>query len=142
MERFGDLIAKKRRLGVDAWGSTHAELPEVIEPLHALIAREFPDWAPYPWGVREATDLLVRHILLAQAMLPEYAERFRGLGDDELDELADSFALERCRRRERLCDDRRVADARRGVGELAQWRACVRAHSKVYGVLMTAELAR
>ena len=88
MERFGDLIAKKRRLGVDAWGSTHAELPEVIEPLHALIAREFPDWAPYPWGVREATDLLVRHILLAQAMLPEYAERFRGLGDDELDELA------------------------------------------------------
>ena len=37
-------------------------------------------------------------------MLPEYAERFRGLGDDELDALADSFALERCRRRERLCD--------------------------------------
>jgi hypothetical protein len=103
MERFGDLVAKKRRLGVDAWGSTHAELPEVIEPLHALIAREFPDWAPYPWGVRDATGLLVRHILLAQAMLPEYAERFRGLGDDELDELADSFALERCRRRERLC---------------------------------------
>jgi endoglucanase len=104
MERFGDLIAKKRRLGVDAWGSTHAELPEVIEPLHELIAREFPSWAPYPWGVREATDLLVRHILLAQAMLPEYAERFRGLGDDELDSLADSFALEHCRRRERLCE--------------------------------------
>ncbi len=104
VERFGDLIAKKRRLGVDAWGSTHAELPEVIEPLHALIAREFPDWSPYPWGVREATDLLVRHTLLAQAMLPEYAERFRGLDDDELDALADSFALERCRRRTRLCE--------------------------------------
>jgi endoglucanase len=104
MERFGDLIAKKRRLGEDAWGSTHAEVPEAIEPIHELIAREFPSWAPYPWGVREATDLLVRHILLAQAMLPEYAERFRGLGDDELDELADSFALERCRRRDRLCD--------------------------------------
>jgi endoglucanase len=104
MERFGDLIAKKRRLGIDAWGSTHAELPEVVEPLHELIAREFPAWAPYPWGVREATDLLVRHILFAQAMLPEYAERFRGLGDDELDALADSFALEHCRRRERLCE--------------------------------------
>jgi aryl-phospho-beta-D-glucosidase BglC (GH1 family) len=104
MERFGDLIAKKRRLGVDAWGSTHAEVPEAIEPIHQLIAREFPDWAPYPWGVREATDLLVRHILLAQAMLPEYAERFRGLGDGELEALADSFALDHCRRRERLCD--------------------------------------
>jgi aryl-phospho-beta-D-glucosidase BglC (GH1 family) len=104
MERFGDLIAKKRRLGVDAWGSTHAEVPEVIEPLHDLIAREFPSWSPYPWGVREATDLLVRHILFAQALLPEYAERFRGLDDVELDALADSFALERCRRRERLCE--------------------------------------
>jgi endoglucanase len=103
-KRFSALIAKKRRLGVDAWGSTHAELPEVIEPLHALIAREFPTWSPYPWGAREATDLLVRHILLAQAMLGEYAERFRGLSDDELDELADSFALEHCRRRGRLCE--------------------------------------
>jgi endoglucanase len=37
-------------------------------------------------------------------LLPEYAERFRGLDDDELDALADSFALERCRRRERLCE--------------------------------------
>ena len=104
MARFGDLIAKKRRLGVDAWGSTHAELPEVVEPIHELIAREFPSWSPYPWGVREATDLLVRHILFAQAMLPEYAERFRGLSDDELDELADSFALAHCVRRGRLCD--------------------------------------
>jgi endoglucanase len=104
MERFGDLIAKKRRLGVDAWGSTHEELPEVVGPIRALIAREFPDWSPYPWGVREATELVVKHILFAQAMLPEYAERFRGLSDDELDDLADSFALDRCRRRARLCD--------------------------------------
>ena len=104
MRRFGDLIAKKRRLGIDAWGSTHAELPELIEPIHALIAREFPSWSPYPWGVREATDLLVRFVLFAQAMLPEYAERFRGLSDDELDELAESFALARCERRGRLCE--------------------------------------
>lgn len=104
MQRFGDLIDKKRRLGVDAWGSTHDELPEVMEPLLGLIGREFPDWTPYPWGVREATNLVVKHVLLAQAMLPEYAERFRGLSDDDLDELADSFALDRCRRRERLCD--------------------------------------
>jgi endoglucanase len=35
----------------------------------------------------------VRHVLLAQAMSPEYAERFRGLDDDELDALAGSFRL-------------------------------------------------
>jgi endoglucanase len=104
MQRFGDLIAKKKRLGIDAWGSTHAEIPEVVEPIHDLIAREFPDWRPYPWGARETTDLLVRWLLFAQAMLPEYAERFRGLGDDELDALADSFGLASCVRRTRLCE--------------------------------------
>ena len=93
LQRFGDLIAKKARLGVDSWGSTDAELPELFEPLHALIAREFPAWSPYPWNARSSTDDLVRHLLLAQAMLPEYAERFRGLDDDELDALADSFRL-------------------------------------------------
>jgi endoglucanase len=104
MRRFGDLIAKKRRLGIDAWGSTHAEIPEVVEPIHELIAREFPDWQPYPWGRRETTDLLVRWLLFAQAMLPEYAERFRGLSDAELDALAESFSLANCVRRGRLCD--------------------------------------
>ena len=46
----------------------------------------------------------MRHVLFAQAMLTEYAERFRDLGDDDLDELADSFALARCVMRTRLCE--------------------------------------
>ena len=75
-----------------------------MEPIHALIAREFPDWEPYPWNARSTTDDLVRHILFAQAMLPEYASVFRGLGDEELDALADSFTLAACVRRERLCE--------------------------------------
>ena len=104
MERFGDLIAKKARLGVDSWGSTDAELPELFEPLHALIASEFAQWSPYPWNARSSTDDLVRHLLLAQAMLPEYAERFRGLDDGELDALAGSFRLANCVERSRLSD--------------------------------------
>jgi hypothetical protein len=104
MRRFGDFIAKKARLGVDSWGSTDAELPEIFEPLHALIADEFASWSPYPWNPRSSTDDLVRHLLLAQAMLPEYAERFRGLDDAELDALAGSFRLANCVRRSRLCD--------------------------------------
>jgi endoglucanase len=104
MRRFGDLIAKKARLGIDSWGSTDHEVPDVVEPVHELIAREFGDWSPYPWGARGTTDDLVRHVLFAQAMLPEYAERFRGLSDASLDELADSFSLARCERRARLCD--------------------------------------
>jgi endoglucanase len=104
MARFGDVIAKKARLGIDSWGSTDAEVPEVVEPLHELIATEFPNWRPYPWGPRATTDDIVRHILFAQAMLPEYAERFSGLDDAALDALADSFSLSRCVKRTRLCE--------------------------------------
>ena len=39
----GPLIEKKVRLGIDSWGSTDQELPEVVEPVHELIAREFAD---------------------------------------------------------------------------------------------------
>ncbi len=52
MQRFGAFIARKARLGIDSWGSTDRELPELIEPLHAFIAAEFADWAPYPWNPR------------------------------------------------------------------------------------------
>jgi Glycosyl hydrolase family 10 len=70
MERFGALIEKKARLGIDSWGSTDQEVPEVVEPVHELIAREFPGWSPYPWSPRATTDDVVRHILFAQAMPP------------------------------------------------------------------------
>ncbi|QYC39104.1 Endoglucanase C307 precursor [Nonomuraea coxensis DSM 45129] len=104
MERFGGFLAKKRRLGADRWGSTMEEAADVLGPLHELVETEFPGWDPYPWGARYQSDDLVRHILFAQALLPEYAELFRGLGDDELTALADSFLLERCVRREPLLE--------------------------------------
>jgi endoglucanase len=103
-KRFGELIDKKGRLGIDSWGSTDQEIPDVMEPVHNLVAKEFPNWQPYPWSARNSTDDLVRHLLFAQAMVGEYAERFRGLGDDELLALADSFRLDQCTRRDRLCD--------------------------------------
>jgi endoglucanase len=117
MRRFGDVIDKKARLGVDSWGSTDQEVPGVVEPVHALVAREFPGWEPYPWGAAGTTDDLVRHLLFAQAMLPEYAERFAGLDDAGLAALAGSFALDRCVVRTRLHD---VLAARlTGAGQVA-----------------------
>src|SRR5690606_21233773 len=84
--------------------STMQESAEELAPLHELMETEFPGWEPYPWGARYQVDDLIRHILIAQALLPEYAELFRGLDDSELLALADSFALENCRRREPLLD--------------------------------------
>ncbi|MEU7857514.1 cellulase family glycosylhydrolase [Nonomuraea sp. NPDC049141] len=104
LDRFGAFIGKKRRLGADRWGSTMEESADVLAPLHAMLDAEAPGWAPYPWGARYQADDLIRHILIAQALLPEYAELFRGLSDDDVVELADSFALERCVRRQPLLD--------------------------------------
>ncbi|GAA3467710.1 glycoside hydrolase family 5 protein [Nonomuraea roseola] len=103
-ERFGAFMDKKRRLGADRWGSTMEESADELAPLHRLVEREFAAWRPYPWGARYTTDDLIRHILLAQALLPEYAALFGGLDDDGLRALADSFALEACARREPLLD--------------------------------------
>jgi hypothetical protein len=104
LSRFGDFIAKKKRLGADRWGSTMEEQGDILAPLHRVVEDEFPAWNPYPWGARYQTDDLIRHILIAQALVPEYAALFDGLGDDELTALADSFALGGCVRRDRLIE--------------------------------------
>jgi hypothetical protein len=104
LSRFGDFIAKKKRLGADRWGSTMEEQGDILAPLHRVVEDEFPAWNPYPWGARYQTDDLIRHILIAQALVPEYAALFDGLGDDELTALADSFALDGCVRRDRLIE--------------------------------------
>jgi hypothetical protein len=104
LTRFGGFVEKKRRLGADRWGSTMEESAGELAPLHRLMEAEFPTWNPYPWGARYQIDDIVRHILVAQALVPEYAELFRGCSDDELLALADSFAFDNCLRRDRLID--------------------------------------
>ncbi len=104
MTKFGDFVEKKKRLGADRWGSTMEEMADELAPLHRLMETEFPDWNPYPWGARYQIDDLIRHILIAQALLPQYAELLRGCDEAELTALADSFAYDNCVRRDRLID--------------------------------------
>ena len=103
-QRFGDFVAKKNRLGADQWGSTGEGPREVTRPVQDLIAREFPDFNPYPWGRFDWVRTLLLNITLAQPLVREYAELFRGLDDTELLALADSFAFEKCAIRETLRD--------------------------------------
>jgi endoglucanase len=99
-----DFVAKKIRLGVDQWGSTGREIPEVTQPLQDLVAREAPGFDPYPWGRFDFVRTLVLNLTLAQPLVQEYAELFRGRDDGELDALADSFAFANCGVRETLRD--------------------------------------
>jgi endoglucanase len=102
LRRFGDFIAKKKRLGADKWGATGEEMPEVTSAVQQLVAREFPAFAPYPWGAQDWTRTLLMNILFAQPLTAEYAALFRGLGEPELLDLAESFAVENCVARDRL----------------------------------------
>jgi endoglucanase len=102
--RFDDFIAKKNRLGGDHWGSTGEGAAGVVEPFLKLMADEFPDFSPYPWGMTEWARTLLMHITIAQPLSHEYAALFAGLSDDEVLALADSFAFENCEVREPLVD--------------------------------------
>ncbi|MBO1752539.1 glycoside hydrolase family 5 protein [Actinotalea sp. BY-33] len=113
LERIAPALAKKRRLGTDSWGGSEAEIRHVLEPIERLFATEFPDFDPFPWGPHPWMKVLVRHVLLAEPMVDEFARCFTGLDADGAAELARSFRLDRCIERTELTDLLR-ADLRRG----------------------------
>ncbi len=104
MRRLGPVLERKARLGVDRWGSLDTHVREALLPLEELVASEFPAFEPFPFGQRWLVHRLVRHILLAEAMVPEFARRFEGVTPGEIDELMDSFRLDHCVHRTRLED--------------------------------------
>jgi hypothetical protein len=112
LRRIAPMVEKKARLGVDLWGGRHDHIQDVMAPLKALFAREFPDYSPFPFGSEFQINRLVPQILFAEALLPEFGELFRGLGEEEIDELMRSFRLENCLRRDPLVDLLREACAR------------------------------
>jgi len=102
MKLIGEFLKKKARLGADAWGSTDKDIRDVTGPVESLFKKEFPDYDPYPHGTRQHISLLVRHILIAEALVPEYVNLFKDLSDDQLIALAQSFNSKNYVRRERL----------------------------------------
>jgi endoglucanase len=104
MQRIRPILEKKSRLGVDAWGGLDTEIRNVMEPLEELFAKEYPDYHPFPFGIQREIQLLVRNILLAEPMLPEYGELFWSMGKAEIDEMMRSFRFENCVRREELAE--------------------------------------
>lgn len=100
MRLVAPLLAKKARLGVDSWGSTDAAIRHLIEPIEALFVQEFPRFAPYPWGAPRWIAGHVRHVMLAEAMVDEYAALFEGISATDATHLADAFDFDGCIARE------------------------------------------
>ena len=76
----------------------------VIGPIEALFEREFPTYQPFPFGARRHIAQLVRHILLSEPLVEEWADRFRGATAEDIDHLMRSFLFENCRERKELAE--------------------------------------
>ena len=102
MKLVSAFLSKKDSLGADKWGSTDKYISQVIKPLQDLFIKEFPGYDPYPHGQQAEINLLVRHILISQALLPEYCNLFKDLSEEKLVELAQSFRFDNSVKRKRL----------------------------------------
>jgi endoglucanase len=104
MTRVRPILEKKARLGVDAWGAQDTGVRDILEPIERTFAKEFPNYKPFPFGVKRHIDQLVRHVLLAEPLVKEFAELFRNVSVEEIDTLMRSFRFENCARRDRLAE--------------------------------------
>jgi endoglucanase len=102
MRRIKPFLDKKQRLGADAWGSLETGIQDVMDPVYEMLAREFPDYDPYPNGADREARRLIRHILISEALLDEFGKLFEGLSDEEVVELAESFNYDKAAHRTRL----------------------------------------
>jgi endoglucanase len=104
MQRIAPILRKKTRLAVDLWGGRRQNMSEVLEPIFRVLAQECPDWSPYPWGYEFVVCRLVLQILFSEALLPQFAEVFRGMDEESIDEMMRSFRLENCQPWQPLVD--------------------------------------
>jgi endoglucanase len=102
MSRVRPILEKKARLGVDAWGARDTGVRQILEPIERTFAEEFPNYKPFPFGAKRHIDQLVRHMLLAEPLVEEFAGLFRDVTLDEIDTLMQSFEFEHCAQRGRL----------------------------------------
>jgi hypothetical protein len=104
---FEGFLARKHRLAIDSWGADDAQVKQVYQPLIDHIIEEIPEKHRnlYPWPVWKLSDRIARlsrNILIAEFLVQEWADHFKGKTEEEIKELAWSFSFENCSRRDPL----------------------------------------
>lgn len=107
MTLFKDFLAKKHRLSVDAWGADTSKVQHVYQPLIDHVQQEVPEkyqnLYPFPvWKMADRVGRLARSILVAEYLVQEWAEHFRGKSEEEIDAIAKSFSYDQCIHRDGL----------------------------------------
>jgi endoglucanase len=102
VERIRPLLEKKARLGADSWGGRDTQVRHILEPIEELFAEDFPDYQPFPFGAKRHIDQLVRHMLLAEPLVEQFAALFKGATEQDIDALMRSFQFKNCVQRTKL----------------------------------------
>ncbi|KAF5509888.1 Beta-xylosidase [Colletotrichum fructicola] len=120
MRLIRPFVEKKQRLGLDFWGCADKSGidDEVYGPFIAKLKSTLPEHLhkkkyPKTWTFDRQVERVVRECLMSEYHGWEFAELFKGKTEAELEELAASFALENCVKRDRL-NKILTADAERG----------------------------
>ncbi|KAI0739456.1 glycoside hydrolase [Daedaleopsis nitida] len=107
-KHFSDLLARKYRLAADSWGADDRFVRDIYRPIVQLIEDNVPKeehrrMYPYPvWTVEGRVARLARCMLISEFLVKEWADQFKGMADEDLDRLAESFKFENCMKREGL----------------------------------------
>ena len=88
-------------------GSGRPQVRQIYQPLVNHILEEIPEQHQhlYPWPVWKLADRisrLSRNILIAEFLIQEWADRFKGRTKEEIRDLAWSFSFENCLHRDIL----------------------------------------
>ncbi|KAK6541821.1 hypothetical protein TWF694_007601 [Orbilia ellipsospora] len=110
MKLIRGFVEKKGKLALDFWGfSEKEEVKGVYQPFIDGLKATVPEHirrSKYPniWQFDRQVERAVRECLMSEYLVKEFAELFEGKTMEELEELAGSFKLENCVRREGLND--------------------------------------
>jgi hypothetical protein len=102
-------LDKKKRLGLDKWGRDDQHVAHIYDPVVQHFKDEIPERFlnkryPQQWKIEGHIHRVLREMLFSEVLCWEYASYFEGKSFEELDELAASFKLENCVRRDGLND--------------------------------------
>ncbi|KAF7196820.1 Beta-xylosidase [Pseudocercospora fuligena] len=107
MKTIAPFLERKRLLQLDAWGRRPSkEVEDVINPLVEFIDKHIPQSKaqyPTPWATERQIVRLVNQLWMAGCLSDEFAEQFKDMSFEELEQCAKSFSFEECVKREGLC---------------------------------------
>lgn len=106
MRTIAPFLKLKVDAQIDAWGTYPSDsMSAVLDPLVKHLESINPDAGneyPTTWNVERHVRRVVLQTFFARTLKGKFAEQFRGMGKEELEECARSFHFKECKKRDGL----------------------------------------